>query len=166
MFPDELLSDGERVEVRFRADFGELSAAISWSVVLGFIAFLYGMSDSDEGDGGRAVAIAAGVLIALLLAKRIVRWATTFYVVTDERILWRTGLTRRRTSEIALAKIDSIQVETGLLDRMRGTGHLVFRAANWSGDVHWKGVPGVAEVHATLSRLVKADREAQRPPAS
>ena len=58
------------------------------------------------------------------LAKAAVAFATTEFAVTSQRIIAKTGLIRRRTTEILLQKVESIKVDQGLLGRLFGYGRL------------------------------------------
>jgi membrane protein YdbS with pleckstrin-like domain len=162
-FPDELLAGDEQIARRFRSHPWALVSPIAWMVVISGIAFIYVASAPDsEGAALAIVVLWVAWLIGFLV--RVLSWATTIYVVTTERIIWRTGLLSLTTEEIPLAKIDSIRVEVGMLARLFRCGTFVMRSANLQGKIRWPFVPEVNEVHAQLSALIKGDREGVRPP--
>ena len=58
------------------------------------------------------------------LTKAVVAFVSTEFAVTNQRIIAKTGLIRRRTTEILLQKVESIKVDQGLLGRLFGYGRL------------------------------------------
>ncbi len=69
-------------------------------------------------------------LPAFLLVPPTVAFASSEIVLTDRRVLIKTGVIRRKTAEVFLSKVESITIEQGFLGRMfdfgtvriRGTG--------------------------------------------
>lgn len=66
----------------------------------------------------------------LLTIKRLVWWATTKYLFTNKRVVTRTGLIKVQGESIALNKVQSIQFEKTLLERLVGSGSLVIESAS------------------------------------
>lgn len=76
--------------------------------------------------------IALGVLLVplfgaglVLLAVLFVRYKSTELAVTTRRVIVKHGFIRRSTVEINLNKVESIQVDQGILGRMFDFGTLV-----------------------------------------
>ncbi len=66
------------------------------------------------------------LVIALLLAMdRYIRLATSEFVVTNKRVLIKTGLIRRHTLELLLSKVETIGVEQGIYGRIFNFGTIV-----------------------------------------
>jgi uncharacterized membrane protein YdbT with pleckstrin-like domain len=66
----------------------------------------------------------AGVLLA------ITAWLKRFgteIAVTDRRVIYKTGLIRRHTTEINMDKIESVDVDQSVLGRMFGYGTVTIR---------------------------------------
>ncbi len=65
-----------------------------------------------------------------LLVPPALAFASSEIVITDRRVLIKTGIVRRQTAEMFISKVESIGVEQGFLGRMldfgtvriRGTG--------------------------------------------
>jgi len=62
-------------------------------------------------------------LLAVLVAE--VKRRTIRYVVTDNRIIRRDGILKRRTMEIPFTQIERVEIEQGLIQRMFGFGDIV-----------------------------------------
>jgi uncharacterized membrane protein YdbT with pleckstrin-like domain len=65
-----------------------------------------------------------GVIVALF---QVVHYKTAEFAVTDKRVLMKTGVLRRRSLEINLAKIESVAVDQGILGRILGYGTIIVR---------------------------------------
>jgi uncharacterized membrane protein YdbT with pleckstrin-like domain len=77
-----------------------------------------------------ALAIVGAILLAaggLVLALGIVRRASTEIVVTTRRVLIKTGILERRTVELLLSKIESVDVTETVTGRMMGFGKVMLR---------------------------------------
>jgi uncharacterized membrane protein YdbT with pleckstrin-like domain len=73
---------------------------------------------------GALIAFVAG---ALFLAREWFQWWTTEIAVTDRRIIVKTGFVSRKTSEIHMDKVESVEVEQSILGRILDYGNVVVR---------------------------------------
>jgi len=60
-------------------------------------------------------------LFTLFIAPALLRWSDEF-VVTNKRIIVKTGIVSRRTLEMNLNKIESVNVDQSVIGRMFGYG--------------------------------------------
>jgi uncharacterized membrane protein YdbT with pleckstrin-like domain len=86
---------------------------------------------SPKGTGTSA-ALGGFALVALVLGLPTLLWAflrrvSTEIVVTDRRVIYKTGLVGRRTVEMNVSKIETVDVLQGLLARLLGYGTVVIR---------------------------------------
>lgn len=65
----------------------------------------------------------------IFLVKAYIRYKTTELAITSKRVIVKFGFIRRRTVEININKIESIQVDQGVLGRMFDYGTLVIAGA-------------------------------------
>ncbi|NKX53378.1 PH domain-containing protein [Arthrobacter mobilis] len=73
----------------------------------------------------QAALLAAAVLLALrLFVVPLLRWCSTRYVLTNQRLLVRRGWGRRSEQETPLAGIYAVHAEQSLLQRMLRSGNL------------------------------------------
>jgi uncharacterized membrane protein YdbT with pleckstrin-like domain len=70
------------------------------------------------------VLVAAGV--ALLAVAWFKRW-TTEIAVTDRRIIYKEGFIRRKTIEMHMDKVESVDVDQSILGRVFGYGDILVR---------------------------------------
>jgi uncharacterized membrane protein YdbT with pleckstrin-like domain len=77
---------------------------------------------------GLVLLAAWGLGLAFWIAAYI-RYKTTELAVTDKRVIAKFGFISRRTIEITLSKVESIQVQQGVLGRIFNYGSLVISGA-------------------------------------
>ena len=70
-----------------------------------------------------------GIALIPWVVAPYVKWATTMYLFTDQRIVTRTGLFRIEGETIPLNKINSISFSKSLLERLYGSGSLKIESA-------------------------------------
>ena len=98
-------------------------------VILAGLVLWFGHTWLTIGAGwiwnGLAALVCACAAVALLAAW-FRRW-TTEIAVTDRRIIYKRGFIRRRTIEMHLDKVESVDVEQSIVGRIFGYGDIVIR---------------------------------------
>ena len=94
-------------------------------------------------------------LVFLIIA--YVRYQSTELAVTTKRVIVKHGLIRRQTVEINLAKVESIQVDQGILGRMLNFGTLIVAG---TGTSH-APLAGIADPMAFRKAFIEAQDECQ-----
>src|SRR5512140_2449601 len=123
-YVDSVLAEGERIVYR---------AAIShWrfflSYLIGGLFLLAGLRVGAyvaAGDhSGTSIAMAAIPLAIglFVILSAVIRRQTTELVLTDRRIITKRGLVSRDTVEMNLNKVESVQVNQGLMGRILNYG--------------------------------------------
>ena len=77
------------------------------------------------GHGTNAGTIWAAAIAGIVAAVSIIRWFTTRYRITVERIELRRGLVRRRTLSAPLDRVRTVDVTSHLLHRLLGLARVV-----------------------------------------
>lgn len=101
-------------------------------VLLGFaIAGLAAMAIAPRsGQGGSVffvVVVLAFIFGTLHLLAAWIRRQTTEIAVTDRRVIYKTGLISRRTVEMNMDKVESVDVRQGVFGRMLDFGTVLIR---------------------------------------
>lgn len=102
-----------------------------------------------------AVAI-VGVMWSLMLP--LLRWRTTTYELTSRRLRVRTGILARQGKDIPLSRVSDVSFETGILDRILGSGTLVVESPGEHGQLRLTEIPQVEHLQSTLFQLVEEER--------
>ena len=107
--------------------------------------------------------IAAGVLLLpvlglglVFLAMAYIKYKTTELAITNKRVIAKFGFVSRRTVEININKVESIQIDQGLLGRIFDFGTLVISGA---GEPQ-APIPGISEPIRFRKAFVEAQEAA------
>jgi uncharacterized membrane protein YdbT with pleckstrin-like domain len=87
------------------------------------------------------------------------KWRTTHYVFTTERIIMREGVFSRDGRDIPLDRVNDVSFHHSFFERLLGTGVLVIESAGEHGQVALKEIPHVERVQSQLYQLVDDDTE-------
>jgi uncharacterized membrane protein YdbT with pleckstrin-like domain len=120
-YVESVLAPGERVV--HRAAISHWKYAFSYLVGLLLIAaalaaWVYGKREAPW----PAVEAAAAVVGILAILVALVRRSTNELVLTDRRIIAKSGLVSRNTVEMNLSKVESLHVNQSLAGRLLGYG--------------------------------------------
>jgi uncharacterized membrane protein YdbT with pleckstrin-like domain len=117
---------------------------------------------SYQGIGRLAVLVIGILLLALYALRPFLRWLTTHFVITDRRVLVRTGVFSRSGRDVPLSRINDITFSHTFLERLLGCGTLVIESAGERGQVTMTEVPKVERVQRELYDLVENTDERLR----
>jgi membrane protein YdbS with pleckstrin-like domain len=101
------------------------------------------------------LAIAGVMVLSLLwLVERYLRWVTTSFVVTNQRLILRKGILRRSGREIMLDRLSDITYKQTLSDRLLRCGDILIESAGREGQEVLVDVPRPTRIQNEISRLV------------
>lgn len=162
-YPDDQLARGEAVKLHTRPHWKEGVAPVLWFVVflaIGAIAITY--STRIDADWALWLILAEVVIFLVLLIWLAVipwiRWRTTHYVITDQRIMWREGLVTRESRHIPLARVNTVSYTQNVWERILGFGDMNIDSASDDGEINLIDVPRVDKTKALLYQLAEDDR--------
>jgi hypothetical protein len=160
-FPVRLLSADEEVAVETRPHWTYLAGQLSAFVVVGVAAIVVAAVDFPL-PAIVVVAALAGVA-AVAFGIRLARWANTYYLVTDQRIVYWKGLPHWRGIELRLELVDEVDGTQTVWGRLFGVGTLSVRSIVEGHVRNLAFVPQPRRVRQEVYRLLReADLRAQR----
>ncbi len=111
------------------------------------------------------LALAAAGLV--WIAGRYARWATTNFVVTTDRLIFRHGVLSKRGLEILLDRLNDIAVHQTLLERVIGAGDLTIESGGERGQQVFSDIRKPFLVQNVIYREIERarDRDAARAAA-
>jgi uncharacterized membrane protein YdbT with pleckstrin-like domain len=111
-------------------------------------------TDSAEGVPIAAVLVAAASILLLLgLILLFGAWArrsTTEIVVTDRRVIYKEGFLRRRTMEMNMTKVETVDVVQSIWGRLFNYGTVIIRGTGSS----YEPLPLIAEPLSLRTAIV------------
>jgi uncharacterized membrane protein YdbT with pleckstrin-like domain len=167
-YVDATLVPGESVAYRARLHWIVLAPAalVGSAVALAGIALLL-IALLKRGPEGHASVPLIVLAVALLLvgsawtAAAVIRWKATEITVTSRRVLIKTGVLHRHTTEILLAKVESVSIDESLAGRMLGFGQVTVHGTGGTPETFER----IARPHE-FRRQVQIQIEALRGPGS
>ncbi len=159
-YPRENLAAGETVVVHYHPHWQSVVAPILAFLLVTAIAGLaigaiWGIGSLHDVRPWLAGTIGALWLCAAIwwLVRPLLNWVTTHFVVTDRRVIHRRGLLTRSGIDIPIARINTVEFQHGLIDRLLRTGSLQIQSAS-DDPLTFVNIPRVESVHALLYRQV------------
>lgn len=156
-FPDDYLNEREELILNlkphwwvFSQSVALLVAAVAAAVVLNVIDVAY------VGWLGWALLLAAIINLGVVYTK----WAQTFFVLSSERLIFRTGVLTKRGVELPVGRIDNINFRQSLFERMIGAGDLLIESAGESGQSRFSNVRKPDAIQNEIYRQI--DRQNDR----
>ena len=138
-FPSKLLNTGEEVVLDLRPHwwfFIGPAALLAASLVLLVVVA------ANDVPGALLLAVAGIVLAALAwFAGRYSRWATTNFVVTTDRLIFRSGVLSKRGIEIPLERVNTVHSSQTFFERLLRSGDLVIESAGERGQQEFTDIP-------------------------
>jgi uncharacterized membrane protein YdbT with pleckstrin-like domain len=156
-YPRRLLGEGERIEHELHPHWKELVLpTLLVPVLAGVGSFLYfSVPDGRFQTYPRwAIIVVAVLLLVFGTVRPYLRWRTTLYVLTNDRIITRSGILSRTGRDIPLSRVNDVSFHHNVFERLLRCGTLTVESAGERGQLVLRDVPQVESVQRELYRLV------------
>lgn len=157
-YPKKLLNDNETIALDLHPHwwyFAKAAVVLVASVAFGIFIFFAG-PDGSMGTflGWLAIALILGS--AAWLVSRYVQWSTTNFVITSDRVIYRSGVVAKSGIEIPLERVNTVFSRQSVIERLLGAGDLVIESAGEMGQQRFTDIRNPSRVQ----NLVHSQREA------
>jgi uncharacterized membrane protein YdbT with pleckstrin-like domain len=112
--------------------------------------------DGVLGDALGFVALAAIVLSAGWLTKQAVEWRFTYFVVTDDRIIYQRGVLARHSKSITIDKVHDVATNQSIFERFLGVGDVRIESGGEDGSSTFTDINRPIYVKNTINDLMRA----------
>jgi uncharacterized membrane protein YdbT with pleckstrin-like domain len=157
-FPKRLLLDGETVALDLRPHWwffaGPIFAGIPVLVLL--VAAL--KQNGDVQTAGLWAAAAVALAWAVWLGSRLISWQTTHFLVTSERLVFRSGILAKHTRDIPLEKVNDLASSQSFFERIIGAGDLIIESAGERGQETFSDIPHPDAVQQEIYRQMEINQ--------
>ena len=100
-------------------------------------------------------AVQAAVIIAVIrLLSRALKWRRTHFVLTSQRVIFRSGVIARTGVEIPLYRVNNINFHQSIFERMIGAGDLLIESGGEDGMQIFDNVRDPEQVQSFIQRAV------------
>src|SRR5919197_1231765 len=172
-FPQRLLGDHEEIVYDLRPHWWTLVGPI----LLGFVIVIVVAAGWALLPGGtlRTPVLLSGSGVALLVLvifglPTYLRWVTTHFVLTTDRLIFRSGVLAKLSREIPLERLNDVTFTQSLWERLIGAGDLLIESAGERGQSVFQNVPHPEAVQLEIYRQMEANGQRMsgggRPPST
>jgi membrane protein YdbS with pleckstrin-like domain len=166
-FPRRLLSEGEELVVDLRPHWIALVAPLGLTALIVaavVLAFVY-LPASWPNWVTWVVVVAGIVLFAMGPLPRIVKWATSHFVVTSDRLIHRSGWVAKHSMEIPLEKISDVRFHQGVFERLIGAGDLTIESPGEYGQESFSDIRRPEQVQKLIYEMGEANQRRMVSPS-
>jgi uncharacterized membrane protein YdbT with pleckstrin-like domain len=140
-YPKRLLNEGEDLALDLRPHWWFFSKHILTGIPL-FIALIVILAKAT-GDTRKYLMYVWAILAllwAVWLGLKYLQWNFTHFVVTSDRVIYRTGVLAKHGVEIPMDRINNINFSQNIFERVIGAGDLDIESAGKDGQSHFEDV--------------------------
>jgi uncharacterized membrane protein YdbT with pleckstrin-like domain len=156
-YPKRLLTSGEEIVREFRPHWRMRFVPFGWTALLIAAVVLTWIYPPDQKWFDWGVTAIAGVAWLILSGYPLVSWWFTLYVLTNERLIARSGILSRHGLEIPLEQINDLSFHQSIIERILHCGDLLVESAGTEGQESFSNVPDPEQFHSLVYR-VREDR--------
>lgn len=155
-YPARLINEGETVVLDLKPHWWFFVKHVVTGVGL-LAVFVLWLGPAGESRWlGYPVGLALVVWAGWLLHRYLV-WTYTHFVVTDRRVIARSGIVTKRGTEIPLDRINNIDFSQRIWERVIGAGDLGVESAGKDGQSHFENVRHPDLVQQEIYRQMEAN---------
>jgi uncharacterized membrane protein YdbT with pleckstrin-like domain len=160
-FPKKNLNPGETIVLDMHPHwwyFAEPAFALLGSITLGILV----LTIDSEGSTKTALSylsIVALVCSAVWLVLRYVKWVTTNFVLTSNRVIFRSGIIAKRGVEIPINRVNNVNFNQTIFERLVGAGDLLIESGGEEGQSRYTDIRQPDEVQRMIHVQLQASQD-------
>ncbi len=160
-YPEKLINEGESVVLDLKPHWWFFWKHILFGgglIVVFGLWFVFGSASSDVANYLLAIAIL--VYVGFVIVKYLT-WTYTHFVLTDRRVISRTGIISKRGTEVPLDRVNNIDFSQKFWERLIGAGDLSIESAGKDGQSHFQNVRHPDMVQQEVYRQMEVNSRRQ-----
>ena len=153
-FPDRLLNDGEEVIIDTHPHWWVFAGVVTRLV----LAIVIAIAIVVKFDGKAVNYVGSGLIIVAILNVAVVylKWRTTDFVLTNDRLVTRRGIFSRDSREIPLDRVMDLSCHQSLFERVIGAGDLMIESGGERGQEVFSDFGNPFELQNAVHRAIEA----------
>jgi uncharacterized membrane protein YdbT with pleckstrin-like domain len=152
-FPRKLLNEGEQVVLDLRPHWWYFSKPLVFLLVAAVASIVVGVLGIN--DYLLYVLLALTAFGLLWFITRYIKWTTTSFVVTTDRLVTRTGVFSKHAREIPLERVNDITCDQSFFERILHSGNVVIESAGERGQEVVRQLPKPFAVQNEVYRQIE-----------
>jgi membrane protein YdbS with pleckstrin-like domain len=157
-FPKRLLLDGETVALDLRPHWWYFAGPLFAGIPVLALLIVALKQNGDVQTAGLWVTVALALAWAVWLGARLISWQTTHFVVTSDRLVFRSGILAKHTRDIPLEKVNDLASSQTFFERMIGAGDLLIESAGERGQETFSDIPHPNAVQQEIYRQMEINQ--------
>ena len=156
-FDRKLLHEHEELVLDLRPHWwymAEPTGALLGAVILGILVVVWD-PEGGVGTGVNYLVIAFIVGCLLWFAARYIKWISTNFVVTSDRLIYRVGVVAKKGIEIPLERVNTVFFSQGIFERMLGAGDLSIESGGETGKQNFSDIRKPSAVQNEIYRQME-----------
>jgi len=163
-YPKKLLNPHEEVAVDLHPHWWYYSKPVAL-LVLAIVVGILTLTVGPDGGFGRTILnwLSIILLVAAIvwLIGRYSKWATTNFVITNDRLIFRQGVFSKSGIEIPLERVNTVHFSQTVFERMVGAGDLVIESGGEEGRQDFTDIRNPDKVQQSI-HLQKEEHDRRR----
>ncbi len=157
-YPRRLLQDGEELRLDLQPHWWYFGKQILTGIPL-FVVLIVIVAFTSGGVEKWTFLVWAVVFVVFAgwVVVKFLNWRFTHFVLTNRRVVFRTGVLAKRGVEIPLGRINNINFNQGIFERMIGTGNIEIESAGKDGQTVFDNVRHPDGVQQEIYRMMEDD---------
>jgi uncharacterized membrane protein YdbT with pleckstrin-like domain len=162
-YPPQLINEGETVVLDLKPHWWFfLRDLIGGTILLVAAIAWFGFLSDSNWTSWLGWPLALGLVVfAGMVVLDYLRWTYTHFVLTDRRVISRSGIVSKRGTEIPLERINNIDFSQRLFERAIGAGDLSIESAGRDGQSHFENVRHPDAVQQEIYRQMETNAKRQ-----
>ena len=135
-YPKKLLNDYEEVAVDLHPHwwfYAKPALAVVGAIALGILTLLFTDGDTSTRTFLGWLSLAGLLASVVWLVVRYARWATTNFVITSDRLIYRSGVIAKKGIEIPLERVNTVHFNQSIFERILGAGDVLIESGGEEG---------------------------------
>lgn len=138
-YPAKLLNPDESVALDLNPHWWYFAESVSSFAVSGILwLFVFGQDERKDYLTYPIGAVAVATLVWVIV--RYLKWRTTYFVITSDRLIYRHGVIGKAGIEIPLERVNNVNFKQGIFERIIGAGDLLIESGGEDGQQRFTDV--------------------------
>lgn len=158
-FPRRLLNDHETMVLDLHPHWWYYGSSLLWTVVGIFAGFTLLTRTSGTVRTILGYLVLGFIVVnGARLVVSLVKWRTTYFVVTSQRLIYREGVIARDGVEIPLDRVNNVNFSQNILERLLGVGDLLVESGGKDGQQRFSDMAQPEKVQNIIHSTIRSTR--------
>ena len=165
-FPRKNLNDGETMILDLHPHWWYYAPALLSTAVVSILGLTV-LSNFDGWQQTTLGSISHGALVLAggWLVVQVVKWRTTYFVLTSHRVIYREGVVARNGVEIPLERVNNVNFKQTIFERLIGVGDILIESGGQDGQQTFTDIARPMVVQNEIHQALQDYKEGMFRPA-